>query len=159
MVILFLRLSLFSASRSALSSSPLTTCRESLIARSRIAFFSPRSGTVILVRCAVSLFALAFSALTRQRRPAPAHSGRGDLMSPASARRTPGPVDALYDIGPDFDPHLPCRCFCDLSPNLRSAAKALPRPAYLRGEQSIRRSRSEERRVGKECRSRWSPYH
>ena len=24
---------------------------------------------------------------------------------------------------------------------------------------SIRRSRSEERRVGKECRSRWSPYH
>ena len=23
----------------------------------------------------------------------------------------------------------------------------------------IRRSRSEERRVGKECRSRWSPYH
>src|SRR2546429_1322443 len=24
---------------------------------------------------------------------------------------------------------------------------------------SIRRERSEERRVGKECRSRWSPYH
>ena len=24
---------------------------------------------------------------------------------------------------------------------------------------SISRSRSEERRVGKECRSRWSPYH
>ena len=24
---------------------------------------------------------------------------------------------------------------------------------------SINRSRSEERRVGKECRSRWSPYH
>ena len=24
---------------------------------------------------------------------------------------------------------------------------------------SIKRSRSEERRVGKECRSRWSPYH
>ena len=23
----------------------------------------------------------------------------------------------------------------------------------------IRKSRSEERRVGKECRSRWSPYH
>ena len=25
--------------------------------------------------------------------------------------------------------------------------------------QKIMRSRSEERRVGKECRSRWSPYH
>ena len=24
---------------------------------------------------------------------------------------------------------------------------------------SVRRGRSEERRVGKECRSRWSPYH
>ena len=23
----------------------------------------------------------------------------------------------------------------------------------------VKRSRSEERRVGKECRSRWSPYH
>src|SRR5256885_17120944 len=30
--------------------------------------------------------------------------------------------------------------------------------SVLRGELS-RRSRSEERRVGKECRSRWSPYH
>ena len=26
-------------------------------------------------------------------------------------------------------------------------------------QQSIQRMRSEERRVGKECRSRWSPYH
>ena len=25
--------------------------------------------------------------------------------------------------------------------------------------ESLKRSRSEERRVGKECRSRWSPYH
>src|SRR2546425_11622377 len=30
---------------------------------------------------------------------------------------------------------------------------AAPRVKYVRGE------RSEERRVGKECRSRWSPYH
>ena len=27
------------------------------------------------------------------------------------------------------------------------------------GKIFLRRSRSEERRVGKECRSRWSPYH
>src|SRR3989440_992443 len=33
--------------------------------------------------------------------------------------------------------------------------------ARLRGEKAepARESRSEERRVGKECRSRWSPYH
>ena len=31
--------------------------------------------------------------------------------------------------------------------------------AYLHGAEVIKRYRSEERRVGKECRSRWSPYH
>jgi len=30
---------------------------------------------------------------------------------------------------------------------------------HLRGERSEEKARSEERRVGKECRSRWSPYH
>ena len=29
----------------------------------------------------------------------------------------------------------------------------------LSGETGAGKSRSEERRVGKECRSRWSPYH
>src|SRR5689334_24686913 len=29
----------------------------------------------------------------------------------------------------------------------------------LRDPRAFRRGRSEERRVGKECRSRWSPYH
>ena len=29
----------------------------------------------------------------------------------------------------------------------------------LVGERGVTLSRSEERRVGKECRSRWSPYH
>ena len=27
------------------------------------------------------------------------------------------------------------------------------------GNDSVSKNRSEERRVGKECRSRWSPYH
>ena len=30
---------------------------------------------------------------------------------------------------------------------------------YEPGQWAIGRKRSEERRVGKECRSRWSPYH
>src|SRR2546430_15348765 len=33
-----------------------------------------------------------------------------------------------------------------------------PLAIRLKGE-ALRRARSEERRVGKECRSRWSPYH
>src|SRR3712207_7505717 len=34
--------------------------------------------------------------------------------------------------------------------------QAIHRDAYLTGGREVR---SEERRVGKECRSRWSPYH
>ena len=30
---------------------------------------------------------------------------------------------------------------------------------YLTEAEDIKKRRSEERRVGKECRSRWSPYH
>ena len=33
-----------------------------------------------------------------------------------------------------------------------------PKLAYADGEEALK-ERSEERRVGKECRSRWSPYH
>src|SRR2546422_4056887 len=33
------------------------------------------------------------------------------------------------------------------------------RPAYIAGYGQRLAFRSEERRVGKECRSRWSPYH
>src|SRR5256885_4089145 len=40
------------------------------------------------------------------------------------------------------------------------AQRALPRPAVvLTLVDDAVRARSEERRVGKECRSRWSPYH
>src|ERR1043165_5658481 len=35
----------------------------------------------------------------------------------------------------------------------------IPRFAELVGQSSEIEHRSEERRVGKECRSRWSPYH
>ena len=39
-------------------------------------------------------------------------------------------------------------------------AQVLPVPPDLRVPADLlARSRSEERRVGKECRSRWSPYH
>src|ERR1041384_8414338 len=34
-----------------------------------------------------------------------------------------------------------------------------PAPAPLEGDGDSAASRSEERRVGKECRSRWSPHH
>ena len=33
------------------------------------------------------------------------------------------------------------------------------RPQFISNDPAAGRKRSEERRVGKECRSRWSPYH
>ena len=47
--------------------------------------------------------------------------------------------------------------------NIKSADKAqsetLLKAALLKGLDALEQLRSEERRVGKECRSRWSPYH
>src|ERR1043165_8466960 len=46
---------------------------------------------------------------------------------------------------------------------LRSGARKIhnrvPRPEHFGDENDHEGERSEERRVGKECRSRWSPYH
>src|SRR5258707_4012050 len=53
---------------------------------------------------------------------------------------------------------LPICCFCpahdDHTPSL-DVAKGDKQPTVF----TCRAGRSEERRVGKECRSRWSPYH
>ena len=44
--------------------------------------------------------------------------------------------------------------------NLNSVTQIVPRIAVGMNElENILSGRSEERRVGKECRSRWSPYH
>src|SRR5258708_30357600 len=42
----------------------------------------------------------------------------------------------------------------ELARQMDSLSRGVPRPC-----RSLRSRRSEERRVGKECRSRWSPYH
>src|SRR2546427_10199155 len=43
---------------------------------------------------------------------------------------------------------------------IEEALGRLPdRPAKFEGIEDLPKRRSEERRVGKECRSRWSPYH
>ena len=54
------------------------------------------------------------------------------------------------------------------APGMNAAIRAVVRTALaqgkkvkgiMRGYQGLLDERSEERRVGKECRSRWSPYH
>src|SRR2546422_8429006 len=45
------------------------------------------------------------------------------------------------------------------APVQRAGERLRPRGAGVRVRRGVLRGRSEERRVGKECRSRWSPYH
>ena len=47
--------------------------------------------------------------------------------------------------------------------NTKNSPQLIPTPSTniksMPKQKTIRQPRSEERRVGKECRSRWSPYH
>ena len=47
----------------------------------------------------------------------------------------------------------------DKSQTLDAAVSLMTRSGKINDEEAYRKQRSEERRVGKECRSRWSPYH
>src|SRR5256884_8503119 len=57
---------------------------------------------------------------------------------------------AIYDLQSSGKPVIGARL---------AKHMAISAPAVTQAIHRIVRSRSEERRVGKECRSRWSPYH
>ena len=106
---------------------------------------------------------------------------RKTRASIARARGLQPLADAIWEQRPDFDPEQAAAAFCgDEVPDARAAlagaqdilAERISDDARCRAE--LRRyyrafgrirsvdatkGRSEERRVGKECRSRWSPYH
>ena len=83
-----------------------------------------------------------------------------------SSRGSAGRASAPQSWGHEFEVHLGHQfftCLCPLRhtrsvrnyPISASVGRASPKPHSRR----FYNSRSEERRVGKECRSRWSPYH
>src|SRR2546430_8360351 len=78
----------------------------------------------------------------------------GDNMSASVTIPIAGFKD-VYDV-PSVEKALQ-----DLSPTANEALRALYEKMLRLGGQrfTVKPSRSEERRVGKECRSRWSPYH
>ena len=47
----------------------------------------------------------------------------------------------------------------NVQPSNYNPRKNFDEASLVELSESIRQQRSEERRVGKECRSRWSPYH
>ena len=60
--------------------------------------------------------------------------------------------------GNDYFVKFNCPEFTSLCPITGQPDFATITISYVPGERMVE-SRSEERRVGKECRSRWSPYH
>src|SRR5256885_14041582 len=94
---------------------------------------------------------------------------RSPLFPYPPLSRPPAPAndDAPAEPAPDREPaHLMdgLRLFTDCPPtSLTGFCRRLrptERAVVLAGlDRLAREARSEERRVGKECRSRWSPYH
>src|ERR1039458_7099685 len=76
---------------------------------------------------------------------------------------TPGPTDLGNLATPaGFEPATPSLegwCSIRLSYGVLPSARFTRAADLLKGACWVLRGRSEERRVGKECRSRWSPYH
>src|SRR2546426_8593288 len=90
------------------------------------------------------------AACTEQRSPLPTEAPRFDL-SPSSCP-TAAQIDAMITaLFPTGDLLMSAQDFFN---NIKTKVNKGD-PATL----AMAPSRSEERRVGKECRSRWSPYH
>ena len=73
----------------------------------------------------------------------------------ASGQRVSGVVEAFDEFEALEKAKASCRV-------VSKVAQVKERPNFLTmelGSGKIKPKRSEERRVGKECRSRWSPYH
>ena len=68
-------------------------------------------------------------------------------------------IEFVRDHGHEFDAiHASPPCFIAGTPVLTRRG-SVPIEEVTVGDEVWTHARSEERRVGKECRSRWSPYH
>src|SRR5258706_4192862 len=122
-----------------------------------------RSGTSVLPRCALPLWAVR-CVLSRVARFFfyQAEDGIRD-WSVTGVQTCALPISS---VRPQIEFGGPAFCYwharrrgdCDVAPYARCHSR--PRFAHSRHRRRVRAAdRSEERRVGKECRSRWSPYH
>ena len=80
-----------------------------------------------------------------------------DWMELVTECRQSGLTDAAWCEAQGISPS----CFYNAVSRLRKRACQIPDPIGKASTLNLtsHKQRSEERRVGKECRSRWSPYH
>src|SRR2546427_87301 len=78
-------------------------------------------------------------------------SAEQGLKPPMVQAEAAADADGSGDAGRRLQAHTRLQSFFDISPRYKSVRGHLRKAAD--------HTRSEERRVGKECRSRWSPYH
>ena len=82
------------------------------------------------------------------------------LLAPLGAGQTGALQISKDQAGKDQAASSTTTAPADTVATLRRDFKdSFPIPAGEKLEYEVKLSRSEERRVGKECRSRWSPYH
>src|SRR2546425_8690655 len=104
--------------------------------------------------------------------PRPWHSGQTEIVAPGAAPSPPqvGHTSAIGSVTGTLPPSAATRKGTESVVSTSSSASSIrPPPRFPKIEENRSpsppneprsdRSNSEERRVGKECRSRWSPYH
>src|SRR5574341_655098 len=94
----------------------------------------------------------ANSAFLRSNRKLALEAGHQGFFRTAYAQHIPAPISEEY-------PSSFSDTFQQLTLSLAMRLIAMTHFAVLRNRADRVKTRSEERRVGKECRSRWSPYH
>src|SRR3712207_6537797 len=89
--------------------------------------------------------------------------GQGEELDPAHKKAEMMGVKQIYidDLREEFvrDFVFPMFRANTLYEGTYLLGTSIARPLIAQRQIEIARTRSEERRVGKECRSRWSPYH
>src|SRR5579859_7832175 len=109
---------------------------------------------IILCFGATTLLAVPPLSLSQQNQPAPAPLELSRTVRPWEFLPLNGTRTALFgnESGTMEAWVYPLKIFREFHLNFLTEGRILP-------AETLARTRSEERRVGKECRSRWSPYH
>ena len=118
------------------------------------------TSTVLLARCFAGALVAAFAAGAPAGNPQPA-AGSGNAPASPPSLASPGNPELTVSVGGRMSTFAPAALLAMPATTTVTIANdvAYKRNMTFRAIPLASSLRSEERRVGKECRSRWSPYH